>query len=102
MTERPTETLRKRLKEECLLTQCAWMCDDIDAEIAHHLATLREAGEQIAAKDARIAELEGAMSRLLILKQHKDTKGKDAFYESEQPKAWKIAREVLTKESPDA
>lgn len=55
MAERPTEALRQMAADH------GWVLDDVadelDAEIAHHLATLREAGEQIAALTAEVGRL---------------------------------------------
>ncbi len=36
-----------------------------------------------------------ALSKLVILKEHKDKHGKDAYYEFEQPIAWRMAKDAL-------
>lgn len=36
-----------------------------------------------------------ALFKLVVLKDHKEEKGKDDYYEAEKPKAWEEARDVL-------
>lgn len=46
-------------------------------------------------KDAEIARLKKALLNLVHLKAHKETYGKDEYYEKEQPLAWQQATEAL-------
>lgn len=44
----------------------------------------------------KYAAVHMALRRLVLLKEHKDKHGKDAYYEAEQPYAWKQARTTIT------
>lgn len=44
----------------------------------------------------KYAPVHMALRRLVLLKEHKDKHGKDAYYEEEKPYAWKQARTALT------
>lgn len=79
-----------------------WTSSDMDRTIAEETA-IRELARRI--REEAIEERNGAAADILLalvtLKSYKDTIGKDEHYETEQPKAWKLAREFLQAAMPE-
>lgn len=65
-------------------------CDGTCSDLASAIRLLEEA-------EQRAASLEAVLVELVALKVLKDSQGKTPEYEERQPRAWKAARDALTK-----
>lgn len=74
-----------------------WFCNAVMAgydEACRRVAALDNKPPLIMREIGNAAPM--ALRNLVTLKHHKDKHGKDAFYEEQQPKAWKFAEQALS------
>ena len=71
--------------------------DIIQQFINVHRHVERLYNERPSEREASVLAME-ALRRLVALKDHKDKIGKDAYYEFEQPIAWRMAKKALADE----
>lgn len=90
LTPEEIDVIKAEAKEYAMKNGWGKSMDSLEAEWCQ-----RDFVSIVTSERQRAKVLFDALTDLIILKNHKDIAGKDPFYESEQPKAWKKAKEAI-------